>query len=173
MVQRIEQHLAAAECRLLLLAVHLRDPERPTGQELRREVAERRDDRRLDQLDLLEEVALAGLDLVGLRVAVPGRPALQDVRYVHVGTGHPDLREQLLEQLARLADERQPLPVLVEARRLADEHQVGVRIAGAEHHLCTALREPAARAAGDGLGIALQVVCVLDRNGAHGCEDYA
>ena len=69
-VERIERHAAAAERRLLLLPVHARDAERPAGEELRREVAERRDDRRLDQLDLPEQVALARLDLVRLRVAV-------------------------------------------------------------------------------------------------------
>ncbi len=45
----------------------------------------------------------------------------------------PDLAEQLVEQLAGLADERLALLVLVEAGRLADEHQVGVGVAGAEH----------------------------------------
>ena len=45
----------------------------------------------------------------------------------------PDLAEQLVEQLPRLPDERQPHPVLVGAGRLADEHQVGVGVAGAEH----------------------------------------
>src|SRR5207253_10114084 len=84
-----------------------------------------------------------------------------------------DLSEQLLEQLAGLTDEGQTLLVLVEARRLADEHQVGMRIAGAEHDLRAALRQTAARASRDGLGICLQLVDVLDRYGAHGREDYA
>ena len=44
----------------------------------------------------------------------------------------PISREQLVEQSAGLADERQALLVLVGARRLADEHQVGVGVAGAE-----------------------------------------
>ena len=70
MEERVEQDARAAEGDLLLLPVHLRDPGRLARQELRREVAERRDDLRPDQLDLPEEVALAGLDLLGLRVAV-------------------------------------------------------------------------------------------------------
>ena len=44
----------------------------------------------------------------------------------------PDLAEQLVEQLARLADERDALLVLVRPGRLADEHQVGVRVARPE-----------------------------------------
>ena len=91
----------AAEHDLLLAAVHLRDPVRLAGEQLRREVAERRDDLRPDQLDLPEEVRLAGLDLLGLRVAVAGRAALEDVRDVDVLARQPDAGEQLAEQLAR------------------------------------------------------------------------
>ena len=40
-----------------------------------------------------------------------------------------------VEQLPGLADERQALLVLVGARRLADEHEVGVGVARAEDHL--------------------------------------
>ena len=57
--------------------------------------------------------------------------------------------EQLVEQLAGLADERQPLLVLVEAGRLADEHQVCVRVPDAEDDLSSALCEPAAGAGRD------------------------
>ena len=92
-------------------------------------------DLRLDQLDLAEEVALARGDLLGLRVAVPGRPALQDVRHEHVVAGEADPGEELAEQLAGGADERDPLLVLVEARRLADEHDVRGRRARAEDRL--------------------------------------
>src|SRR5438445_11095634 len=78
-VERIEKDAVAAERHFLLLPVHARDPGRPAGEQLRREVAERRDDLRPDQLDLLPEMALAGLDLVRLRIAVAGRPALYDI----------------------------------------------------------------------------------------------
>ena len=70
MVERIEQDAAAGDRELLLLAVYPRDPERPAGEELGGEVAERRDHLRLDQLDLAEEMRLARLDLVRLRIAV-------------------------------------------------------------------------------------------------------
>ena len=58
-------------------AVDTGDPVGLAGQELGREVAERRDHLRADQLDLLEEVRLAGLDLAGERVAVSRRTAFQ------------------------------------------------------------------------------------------------
>ena len=71
-------------------------------------------------------MALAGLDLVRLRVAVPGRAAFDDVRDVDVLPAHADPLEQLLQQLPGLSDERDALLVLVEAGRLTDEHEVGV-----------------------------------------------
>ena len=61
----------------------------------------------------------------------------------------PDPRQQLVEQLARLAHERLALLILVEPRSLANEHQVGARVAGAEDDLGAALRQPALRATGD------------------------
>src|SRR5437763_3560056 len=126
-VQRVEQHATAPERRLLLLAVDSRDAGRLAREQLSREVAECRDDARLDELDLAEEVALARLDLVGLRVAVAGRAALDDVRDVDLAAFEADPGEQPLEELPGLADERHALLVLVEPRRLADEHEVGVR----------------------------------------------
>ena len=70
-----------------------------------------------------------------MRVAVPGRAALDHVRDVDVLAGHADPAEQLVEELPGLADERVALLVLVEARRLADEHQVRLRVADAEDDL--------------------------------------
>ena len=93
MVERVEDDAAARDRERLLLAVYARDPERPAGEELRREVAERRDHLRLDQLDLAEEMRLAGLDLVLLRVAVARRAAFEDVRDVDVLAPQFDTRE--------------------------------------------------------------------------------
>ena len=65
---------------------------------------------------------------------LPRRPAFQDVDDEDVRPRQPDLAEQLVEQLPGLADERHALLVLVGPGRLADEHQVGVGVAGAEDH---------------------------------------
>src|SRR5207247_2471900 len=116
---------------------------------LGREVAEGPDQLRLDQLDLTEQVALAGLDLLWHRVAVPRGPALDHVRDVDVLPGHADSAEELVEELPSLADERVALLVLVEAGRLADEHQLGLGVAHAEDDLGAALGKAAARAAGN------------------------
>src|SRR5581483_1018053 len=73
MEERVEDDPQAAEHHLLLLPVDTRDPERLARQELRREVAERDNDLRPDQLDLVEEMAFARLDLLRERIAVPRR----------------------------------------------------------------------------------------------------
>ena len=105
------------------------------GEQLGGEVSERADDARLDQLDLLHQVALAGVDLERLGIAVAGRPALEHVGDEALLAAQTDVLEQAVEQLAGTAHERLALLVLVEARRLADEHQVGVGISGTEHDL--------------------------------------
>ncbi len=148
MIERVEQHARAAERRLLLDAVHAGDARRLAGEKLRREVAERRDHLRANELDLAEEVRLAQLDLVGLGVAVSRRAALEDVRDVDLGPREADALEQAVEQLPGLADERDPLLVLVEAGSLADEHQVGFGVADSEHDLRAPLVEAAAGAGG-------------------------
>ena len=89
---------------------------------------------------------LAGRDLLLHRVAVARRAALQDVGDEDVGALQPDAAEQLVEQLSRLADEGDPLLVLVEAGRLADEHQLGVRVSGAEDDLRASGRKRTTRA---------------------------
>src|SRR5712691_9426911 len=125
MVERIEEHAVAAE---------------------------RRDDLWLDQLDLLPEVAFARLDLVRQGVTVAGRTAFQGVTHEDIAARESDAREQRVEELPRLADERDALLVLVEAGRLSDEHQVCLRVPRAEDDLCPALGEPALRAARNGVG---------------------
>jgi hypothetical protein len=112
--------------------VHPRDPGRVRGEELRREVAEGRDHARLDQIHLLLEPRPARVDLLRLRVAVAGRAALEDVRDEDVVAVHPDLAEELVQELPGAADERHPLAVLLGSGRLADEHQVGVGVARPE-----------------------------------------
>src|SRR5690606_18556304 len=62
-------------------------------------VAERRDDLRLHELDLLQQHRLAGRDLLGLGVAVAGRAELDDVGDVDRRTGDVDRLEDLVEQL--------------------------------------------------------------------------
>src|SRR4051812_38019425 len=132
MEERVDGQVEATDLALLRAPAHLRDPHRAARERLRREVPERADHLRLDQLDLAHQVGLALLDLLGERVAVPRRTALEDVRDEHLAALDADLLEQLVEEAARATDERLALEVLVAARRLAHEHQVGVRVAHPE-----------------------------------------
>ena len=118
----------------LLAAVDPRDARRIPAQELRREVSQRADHRGPDELHLAHQILLAVLDLDRVRVAVLGRPALQDVGDEDVLARQADLDEQLVQQLPGLTDERQPGLVLVGPRSLTDEHQVRVGVAGPEDH---------------------------------------
>ena len=72
------------------------------------------------------------LDLLRQRVAVVRRPALQDVGDVDLLALEQDGLQDLVEQLAGAAHERLALAVLVGAGRLADHHQVGALVAGAQ-----------------------------------------
>ena len=89
----------------------------------------------LIDVDLAEQERLALLHFVGLGVAVARRPALDDVGDVDVLAPQADGLDDLRQQLPGAADERLALDVFVGARRLAHEHQVGVRVADAEHDL--------------------------------------
>src|SRR3954469_13287133 len=73
-------------------------------QRARREGAERDDDLRLDDVDLLEQERLAGLHFVLLGIAVAGRPALDHVGDIDVLALQVDRLDDLRQQLAGAAD---------------------------------------------------------------------
>src|SRR5262245_10824242 len=124
-----------------------RDRRLDLEQRLRGERPERDDDLRLDRVDLPEKKGLAGRDFVRLRIAVARRTALDHVRDVDVGAREADGLDDLRQQLAGAPDERLALLVFIGTRRLADEHELGARIADAEDDLLAAKRaELAARA---------------------------
>ena len=82
---------------------------------------------------------------------MPGGPHLSTVARYASSSERPTDAEQALEELPRATGERPPVTVLVEARRLAHEDEVRVRVPLAEHDLGAALGERAADAA-RGLG---------------------
>src|SRR2546430_13024960 len=55
-----------------------------------------RDDFRLDQRDLPEQVTLAGLDLVGLRIAISRRAAHEHIRDIDLLAPEPDRKSTRL-----------------------------------------------------------------------------
>ena len=73
--------------------------------------------------------------MMSLGIAVPRRAALDDVGNVDLVALEANRRDDSRQQLSRAADERNPLDVFVGAWSFADEHQVSLRIADAEHNL--------------------------------------
>ena len=120
-----------------------------------RGAAQRADGFGPDGLKLAVEELAADFHLVGLRRAVLGRAALHDVADVDVGALERDAflargaLDHLREQLAGAADEREALLVLIGARAFADEHQLGLLVAGSEDDLVAAFVQAAALAIAD------------------------
>ena len=133
--------MPSADHLFLGCTAHLGDPGRVRGEQLGGEVAESCDHPRLDQVDLALEIGPTGIDLLRLRVPVPRRPALQDIRDEDVLPLQPDPLQQLREEAAGPADEREALAILLGAGGLAHEHQVRVRVAGSEDNPVAGLRE--------------------------------
>jgi hypothetical protein len=151
MEDRVQPERSRADRADLGAPVQTGDARRVAAQQLRREVPEAADHLGPDQVELPEQVVLAGVDLLRQGVAVPRRAAFEDVRNEHVRPGQPDLLQQLVEQPPRLAHEWQAALVLAGAGGLADEHQVGVGVARAEHHGLARGGELGALLAGAGL----------------------
>src|SRR5688572_21288388 len=89
---------------------------------------ERHDHAWLDQLDLAEEIRTTGLNFIRHRIAIAGRAMLQDVANVDVVPRKFNGSENLVEELARLADKRSPEFVFGGTGRFSDAHEVGVGI---------------------------------------------
>src|SRR5215510_3174324 len=117
-------------------AVDARDRSLAGHQALQRVPSQDQHDLRIDQVELLLEIGRARLNLVRHRVAVHRRPALQHVGDVDVAATHADAGQQGVEQLARGANERLALPVLVEARSFADDHHIRWARPHTRHRLC-------------------------------------
>ena len=103
-----------------------------------------------------------GLGLVGHRVPVLGRPALEHVGDVDIGAAQADTREERVQQLPGGAHERLALAILVEAGRLPHDHDVG-RAGPDPRHGLGPRRVEAAFGAGADLGVELLERCGAKR----------
>ena len=84
----------------------------------------------LKKLDLALDERLADLHLFRRRRAVAGRAPEDEIGDVDIGLGQVDGGEHAVEKLARAADERLALDILVLSRRLSDQHEArGLRAA--------------------------------------------
>ncbi len=99
---------------------------------LRRRAAQQHHDLRRDQLDLPRQKRAARLDLLRRGVAVARWTPIHDIRDVDILGIKRDRPQHTVQKLAGAAHEGLALQVLVAARRFADEHDAGLRIAPRE-----------------------------------------
>lgn len=90
---------------------------------------------------LVAQVVGALFDLEGGGVVIAGRAAFEYVGDVDVGPLEAGQFQQLIQAFASGADERQAAQVLVAARGLADQHDLGLGVTRAEDDVGTALAE--------------------------------
>src|ERR1700678_1161608 len=106
---------------------------------LRRDRSQRYDRLRFNGCDLPHQERRAGLALIPLGRSVSRRTALDDVRDVNVFTPQAHGLDHVVEQLSGAANEWLALLVFIRARRFADKHQFGFRVAHPEHYLLASL----------------------------------
>ena len=115
---------------------------------------ERDNDLGPDQINLLVQIWNARRHLVGGRFAVAGGlagrvgPAFQNVADINVRALQSGGLDDFGQQLAGPADEGLGLFIFIRPRRLADEHELGVNAADAEHDVFARGREMRAFHAG-------------------------
>jgi len=116
-------------------------------QPFHRRRAEGDDDFGPDQINLLVQIRNARRHLVGRGLAVAAGtgghigPAFQNVGDINIAAGKSGRLDDAREQLSRRTDEWFALFIFVRARRFADEHQLRVNAADAEHDVLARRRE--------------------------------
>ena len=102
---------------------------------LSRNAAEAHDYLRADYSHLLPQITDTGLLLLGLRVSVFGRAALDHVGNVYFTSVEVDCGKKFVEQLSRSANKWFALQILVFSRALADKHDSRAVASHAENHV--------------------------------------
>ena len=120
---------------LVKLATQAHDALICAQDELRREVAQAHDDVRPHAADLLAQKRRARHDLLGPRVAVSGRTALDHVGDVDLVAREARVAKKRIELVTGGADERLSPQIFVPSGPLAHEHHAGAGIAHAEHQV--------------------------------------
>ena len=123
------------------LAAHAGDAEFVPEQPFHRRDTQRDQDLWADDLDLPNQVGLAGVHFLRGRLAIAeclaGRvgAALEDIRDKDLVPAQTHRLDDLREQLPRLADERFALLIFIGPGRLTDEHYRRMNVADAIHHV--------------------------------------
>ena len=133
-------------------AAQPRDPGALAEQALGGDAADAYQDPRPHQGDVPVDEGPAQGDLLARRVPVSGRPPEQDIADAGAAAVASDGREHAVEQSPGGADEGQAAAVFLRPGRLADQHQVGARIAVREHRRLRRALEGASVERGDRFG---------------------
>ena len=89
----------------------------------------------LNESDLLVENRSVRFHFACKRVPIVRRAALQNVGYVDFFACEADGLQYLVQQHAGPPHERFSLGIFVRSRRFSDDHEVRIRISGAEHRV--------------------------------------
>ncbi len=82
------------------------------------------DDPGIDGIYLPIQVFIAGSQFIRKRIPVSRRPAFDHISNPNIGTFHPSLGEQFIQELSRGSHERTPLFIFIKTRSLANEHDL-------------------------------------------------
>ena len=146
----VEGHVPAAILMLPAAVVHgnaqLRGHDLLSG-----DAAQANDDLGIYEGNLVFQVGIAQLLLLGEGVPVSGGTAFDDIGDIAVLPGHIDDGEHIVQQLPCRAHEGDALQVLLLPGALADEHELTVPVAHAEDYVVTGLAQVAVPATQAGL----------------------
>src|SRR5882757_6319277 len=137
---------------VLPIAAHLADRGFYFQHRLNGKGAETYNRARAHGFNLSKKKRLARSDFVGFGISIFGRPAFDYVADINVAALEADAAlDDIGQQLAGAADERLATRIFVGAGRLADEHELCVRIADPEDQVLAKRRELASSAIADEL----------------------
>jgi hypothetical protein len=120
-----------------------------TQQLLGSNTANRENHSRLNQPDLPLKVLAALIRLILMRVAIPGRPAFEDIGNVGRIARQADRCQHPIQELPCSSDKWLTAPIFLGAWRLSDDHPVRRRVADAKYRLRPGCVQCAARAVFD------------------------
>lgn len=127
---------------LKMLTAHFGDRHFLVQKRLGRKIAQGANHAGLDHLDLFPEIRQTGIDLVRLGVSVLRRAAFDHIGDIDVFALQADAAQEIRKQFPGRANEGPVLKVFILAGRLADEHDLGIGVAFAEHDMCARLAQP-------------------------------
>jgi len=117
------------------LSSNFRDAYFLAKESLGRKISKRTYQFGFDGLNLLKQKRFAGVDLIGLGIAVVGRSTFNDVGNVNVVTRKPNRFKEFGKKFACCSDEGNTLLVFMETRGFSNKHDGSMRVSGSKDDL--------------------------------------